>query len=315
MILQRNRFGVTLYSHSRLSSFENCPKQFEFRYVLKVKTDTEGIEAYLGKRVHEILERLYHHVARHGQPPSLAQVRERFLKDWKLHWHGDIEIVRKENSPEFYIEQGNRCLENYYRGHYPFEEGETVALEHRVKLKLDEHGRYLAQGIIDRLSRRSEGRYEIHDYKTGASLPPRSRLETDRQLALYQLGIEQTFEDVQEVELVWHYLNFNKTFRVSRSRATLDRLCRETIDLIDVIEASTSYPARPSTLCRWCSYRAICPDATADARTSMRNTPTEGVAGDGVAGAGVAGVGAAGGALTLERAPALASGVQLSLLK
>ena len=37
----------TVYSHSRLSSFENCKKQFHFRYVLEVPTDTEGIEAFV----------------------------------------------------------------------------------------------------------------------------------------------------------------------------------------------------------------------------------------------------------------------------
>ena len=31
--------GKEIYSHSRLSSFEDCPKKFEFRYVLKVPSD------------------------------------------------------------------------------------------------------------------------------------------------------------------------------------------------------------------------------------------------------------------------------------
>ena len=47
-----------IYSHSRLATFEDCPKRFEYRYVLKIPTDTEGIEAFVGKRVHEVLERL-----------------------------------------------------------------------------------------------------------------------------------------------------------------------------------------------------------------------------------------------------------------
>ena len=40
----------TIYSHSRLSSFENCRKQFHFRYILQIPAETEGIEAFLGKR-------------------------------------------------------------------------------------------------------------------------------------------------------------------------------------------------------------------------------------------------------------------------
>ena len=34
---------MTQYSHSRLASFENCPKRFEYRYVQKLEVDTEGI--------------------------------------------------------------------------------------------------------------------------------------------------------------------------------------------------------------------------------------------------------------------------------
>ena len=254
---------MTQYSHSRLGCFENCPKQFEYRYIKKLEVDREGVEAFLGKRVHEILERLYHHVARYGQPPSLSQVAERFHKDWAHHWHDQVEIVRKNRTVEFYQETGERCLENYYRSHYPFDEGETVALEHGISMHLDDAGRYRARGIIDRLTRKAEGRYEIHDYKTSASLPPRARLDQDRQLALYQIGIEQTYPDVQEVELIWHYLVFNRTLRSRRSPEQLEGLRAETIALIDRIEATEEFPARPGPLCRWCSFLEICPEGSA----------------------------------------------------
>jgi len=254
------------YSHSRLSSFENCPRQFRYRYIEKIKTTAEGIEAYVGKRVHEILERLYHHVARHRRPPSLAQVQERFQKDWLLHWHSDIQIVRVENEVDHYKDMGGRCLENYYRSHYPFDDGQTVGIEENIQLRLDPDGRYQLRGIVDRIVRRHEGRYEIHDYKTSGYLPPKKRIEADRQLALYQIGLEQRYTDVHEVELVWHYLKFNKTLVSRRTPAQLDELRSSTMELIDTIESATEHPANPGPLCRWCDYRGICPDVRADAR-------------------------------------------------
>ena len=64
-----------IYSHSRLASFENCPKQFEFRYIQKRPRETESIEAFVGKRVHEVLERLYKCSGARGQiVPTLEQV-------------------------------------------------------------------------------------------------------------------------------------------------------------------------------------------------------------------------------------------------
>jgi putative RecB family exonuclease len=258
---------VTEYSHSRLSSFENCPRQFKYRYVDQIKVDKEGVEAFMGKRVHEILERLYHHVARNGRPPSLAQVLERYRQDWSRSWHDKIAIVRKENPPAYYLERGARCLENYYRGHYPFTTGETIALEERLRLRLDTDGRYKMLGIVDRIVRQGEGAFEIHDYKTSANLPQQRQLDRDRQLALYQIGLEQTYPDVKEVELVWHYLIFNKTLRSRRSAEALEDLRQATMKLIDSVESESEFRTRPGPLCRWCDYASICPDAPAAARS------------------------------------------------
>jgi len=266
---------VTEYSHSRLSAFEDCPRKFRYRYVDEIKVDTEGVEAFMGKRVHEILERLYHHVSRFGKPPSLAQVLDRFRVDWARAWHDKITIVRSENPPEFYQERGARCLENFYRARYPFSDGETLGLEQRLQLSLDGEGRYRAIGIVDRIARRSDGVFEIHDYKTSASLPPQRRLDEDRQLALYQIGLEQTYAEAREVELVWHYLVFNKTLRSRRTPEALDKLRTEVVRLIDAIEAETDYPARPGPLCRWCDYSDRCPAAPAEARAVARTrTPS-----------------------------------------
>ena len=247
------------YSHSRLSTYEDCPRKFAFRYVEKVETDSEGIEAFVGKRVHEILERLYHHVGRFGRPPSLRQVLERYAKAWEGEWHDRVTIVRQEISPEDYRQRGADCLENYYRAHYPFSEGESVGIEERLRLSLDPEGRYRMVGIADRIVRFDEGRYEIHDYKTGSRLPSQRQIDRERQLALYQIGLEQSYGDVAEVELVWHYLAQNRTLRSRRSSEQLEQLRRDTMELIDTIEAASEYPARTGPLCRWCDYRELCP--------------------------------------------------------
>jgi putative RecB family exonuclease len=51
---------MTIYSHSRLRCFEQCPARFKFQYIDKVETEEEqSVEAFLGSRVHETLEKLY----------------------------------------------------------------------------------------------------------------------------------------------------------------------------------------------------------------------------------------------------------------
>jgi len=249
---------TTEYSHSRLSAYENCPKRYAYRYVEGIESDLEGVEAFVGKRVHEVIERLYLHLGEHGRPPSLAQVHDRFQREWRQTWHARVSIVRTENDEAHYVEHGLRCLSSYYRDQYPFDRDKTVAVEKAISLTLDSEGRYRMRGIIDRVACTGPGQLEVHDYKTG-SMPPKRVFEKDRQLALYQIGIEQMYPDVEQVDLVWHYLAFDRTIRVRRSSEQLAQLRVDTMALIDRIEAASEFPARPGTLCAWCEFREICP--------------------------------------------------------
>ena len=47
------------YSYSKLNCFNTCPQQYKIIYIDKVRKNDESIEAYMGKRVHEVLEWLY----------------------------------------------------------------------------------------------------------------------------------------------------------------------------------------------------------------------------------------------------------------
>ena len=206
-----------IYSHSRLSTFENCPKQFRFRYVDQIPAETEGIEAFVGKRVHELMERLYMFVDR-GQVPSVEQVIDRYRALWDETFDAErVRIVKTDTSIDLYHELGIRCIRNYYRRHYPFDGDETLGLERRVVFDLDEAGEYRMQGIIDRVVRSRDGAVEIQDYKTGQWVPSQAKLDKERQLALYQIGYCDTENDDSPVRLVWHYLARGQTRTSTRT--------------------------------------------------------------------------------------------------
>ncbi len=248
-----------LYSHSRLSSFENCRKQFEFRYVLKIPSESESIEAFVGKRVHEILERLYLFVGR-GQLPGVEKVIDRYQKLWEETYDGDrVRIVREGTPLSFYRQLGEQCLRTYYARHYPFDEDETLGIEKRVVFSLDSAGEYRMQGIIDRISRARDGAIEVHDYKTGARVPSQKMLDQDRQLALYQIGLAPTYGDDVPFRLVWHYVAKNQTRTSTRTPEDLAALRRTTIERIDEIQQATEYTPRKTALCGWCEYKSRCP--------------------------------------------------------
>lgn len=246
-----------IYSHSRLSSFEDCPRKFQYRYVLKLPSDTEGIEAFVGKRVHEVLERLYR-FAVDGRVPSLARVLERFRLWWDEHFDAArIRIVREGLDAEHYRRIGERCLSHYYRRHYPFDADETLAVEERVLFSLDPAGEYRIQGFVDRVGRARDGTLEIHDYKTSARVPRQERLDRDRQLALYQMGLAGRFRS-ERVRLVWHYLATDQVRTSQRSPEQLEALRFDTVALIDRIRAEEQFAPRPGPLCGWCEFNDVC---------------------------------------------------------
>ena len=49
-------------------------------------------------------------------------------------------------------------------------------------------------------------------------------MDEDRQLALYQIGVQNMWNDVCNVELVWHYVAFDKEIRSKRTEEGLDEL-------------------------------------------------------------------------------------------
>jgi len=267
-----------IFSHSRLSSFENCPKQFEFRYVQKIASETESIEAFVGKRVHEVFERLYLFAGR-GLVPGVEKVVDRYHKLWEETYDAErVRVVREGATPGFYRALGERCVRGYYLRHYPFDEGETLGLERRVVFPLDDAGQYRMQGVVDRISRARDGAIEVHDYKTGARVPAQRALDEDRQLALYQIGLAREFGEGTPFRLVWHYVAKDVTRISTRTDEALDALRRTTIARIDEIRSAEAYPTKKSSLCGWCEYRGICP-AFADERSAAGRTADERPAG------------------------------------
>jgi putative RecB family exonuclease len=89
---------MTVYSHSRLSCFEQCPQKFKLHYIDKVETEVEeSIEAFLGVRVHETLEKHYRNL-QHQKKNSLEDLLVFLNSEWEKNWNESIVIVKKEYS-------------------------------------------------------------------------------------------------------------------------------------------------------------------------------------------------------------------------
>lgn len=255
-------FKSAMYSHSRLSCFENCRLQFKLNYIDKLETEIEeSVEAFMGKRVHEALEKLYRDV-KFQKVPSLKELLDFYKSEWKKNWNEKILIVRKEYSQENFRKMGEKYIRDYYERFHPFDQDTTISMEKRITIGLQgkEGERYAVQGYIDRLSSDNEGTYTIHDYKTSGTLMTKEDADNDRQLALYAIAVKELYPDCKRVLLMWHYLAFNKDVVSERTDEQLQRLKSDVIGLIKEIESTTEFPPRVSALCEWCQFRPYCPN-------------------------------------------------------
>lgn len=250
---------MTIYSHSRLSAYENCPLQYKLRYLEKPDiVKYQGIEAFVGTCFHETMEKLYGDL-KFAKINTLEELYSYYEAIWDKSYSEDILIVKQDRTCDDYKQMGLKCISSYYNRYYPFDQSRTLGIETKIEIDLDGTGRYRVQGYIDRLSQDDKGVYEIHDYKTSGSIPSQKKLDNDRQLALYHEGLNQNWNDVKEVKLIWHYVVFDKTMTSARCEKELEKLKKDTISLINEIENAEEFLPCESSLCNWCDYVSVCP--------------------------------------------------------
>jgi len=242
-----------IYSYSSLSTFEKCPLKFKFAYIDRIKPLRRNIEAFMGNRVHETLEKLYRDKL-YAKTNSLEELISFYNMRWNKEMHGNI-FVAKGYEVENYRKMGEMYIKDYYNTYKPFDEGKTIALEKRIFFPIND--KYWIHGAIDRITEK-DGVYEVHDYKTTLYFPSIKEID-ETQLAIYAIALQYLY-GIEEIELVWHYLAFNKEIRIRKK--SYEYIREEIINKINSIERAIKkgdFPAKESGLCNYCEYQPICP--------------------------------------------------------
>ncbi len=102
---------MTYYSYSRLATFEDCPLKYKFNYLDRIKREEESIEAFLGSRFHETMEKLYRELQ--FRVYSLEELLDYYDEQWSKNYHSHILLVKKERSIDDYKNLGCRCIKDY----------------------------------------------------------------------------------------------------------------------------------------------------------------------------------------------------------
>lgn len=249
------------FSHSGIQSYKKCPAQFKFRYIDKIYKKDEGVEAFLGKRVHESIEYLYNQVIS-GVVPLVDEILKVHRSLWKERWHDRVAIVYQNKTARDYFYLGEECIARFYRQNHPFKE-KVIANEHEMVFLLDNDENYRIKGIVDRIDHDGDGNWEIHDYKTGKRALSQKAADKDHQLALYQIGLMSEIDNIKSVKLVWHFIQHGIKVESTRTSEDIKKVIAETKSSIDDIRQKVKnggeFPPKTTMLCNWCYYWEECP--------------------------------------------------------
>lgn len=243
-------------SYSRISTYNECPKKFELRYIQKLETPAHWYFSF-GKSIHAVLERLLScHLGEDGLlysndtalfPTSLSQLlNEAWLSDGYTGQE-DQEKRRRE---------ALRILTAFFpvfRETWP----QMLYAEHPINIELDG---IPFTGIVDRIDRVGDGLLRVIDYK---SSKPReaSTLTSHRfQVALYAAALGQQDEfRKQRFILQTYYLRENLKAEMDEGSEACISRARQVLSKAAARILSEDYRAKRSRKCFACDFRDVCP--------------------------------------------------------
>jgi len=261
------------FSFSKINTYKLCPQKYKINYIDKVYKKCESIEAFMGKRVHEVIEWTYLSKDQLGDVCTVDSLLDQYNLIWDNKWHDNIylaqqkyTIVKKNNrkfkhyisldrNKQIFKDIGAQCLVNFYKRYIKGFSENTIGVELRYTVNIN--GQKF-NCIIDRLDKKDDGTYIIYDYKTSKNTISFPKANNDLQLSLYQLAIESFHRDCKKVVLKWYYLRTDQIVTVQHQKEKIDKLKNKIIDLTLKIKSDKEFEAKKSLLCNWCYFWDEC---------------------------------------------------------
>ncbi len=242
------RQPITYVSYSQLSTFNTCPLQYKYRYILKIPVPPSAALTF-GDTMHKTIRAFYELVKQAMNPTKDTLIR--LLDDyWSSIGYGDKGYEEKMKK------QGVKLLTEFYEKGFdpkriPTDLEQPFRLKITPMLKLG--------GKIDRVDTLPDGKIEIIDYKTGQA--PKGRDVTqDLQLTVYALAAtdDGIYRKLPEKVIVsFYFFEGQEKISATRSQEQLEEAKNEIAKKADEISRSDFRPT-PGKHCDFCEFRLIC---------------------------------------------------------
>lgn len=243
-------------SPSRVSQFINCPRQYQYVSVERLK-EKKGVDAYRGTIFHAILEALF----RDEADPN-DRTPENTMKHFRALYRDYMtpEVIEElgftEDNVQRYAAEITKLIRTYFTMEVP-EEINLVSTEQRLDYDM---GGFGLRGIIDRFDRESDGSLGIVDYKTGKVPKGQYVAKAMQPSQVYAFLAEKVLGERPSRMRLFYV----KTGEIIERQVTdndikdAEKRVRSVWAAIEQAYETSNFPAQPNILCNWCSFRQRC---------------------------------------------------------
>ncbi|MDD4382243.1 MAG: ATP-dependent DNA helicase [Candidatus Dojkabacteria bacterium] len=240
------------FSYSQLRTYEECPRKYEYSYILKVPQKPSSVLSF-GITIHNTLRDFYTILKRSKEglegmykAPTLKDLLEIYDKSWISTGY---ESTKQEKGRK---KEGKIVLEKYFENMYS-EKQNPIRLEESFSVHF---GDSMFNGKIDRIDRVKGNEVCIVDYKTGKEKSD-ANIKNDLQLPLYAVFTEAKF-GFKVVEAKYVFIESLKEVSVDISDMRRNLAKEKLLGAIDSIRAKNFKPTPNSFLCSFCDYNSVC---------------------------------------------------------
>lgn len=268
-------------SYSQIDSFHQCPRKWTYRYIDDLRFNEQNIYLDYGSAIHKGLENAFIDLKVNHKINA-----EDFLQTIK-QLHYDYAYGDPENELYWYaIKDMERLI--HYQGFYEkIKNKEIVGVEDEFDLKIPtlfsgEEVEINIKGFIDLIYRDNDGKLVVVDHKTSKKKFDKNKRRNNLQIPIYFMAIKDKYGEYPKSGIY----NFTKLNSFQESLFT-EKVTPEQEQLMDkrnpkeiwakdpetsrkeIIQTfkdmnnkKVRQTAKPSRLCFWCEYKAICSSAS-----------------------------------------------------
>lgn len=220
------------YSFSKISTYNTCPKKFDYQYVQKIGDIVVDNPALAkGRCIHSILE-------------YYPEVKDDIKND-------NYYEIAKEICDKFILSD----LGHYVTSNKPKFAEQKIALDNKLEPCDYKSQNVLFKGIVDQVL--IDDDLYLNDFKSGKYVD--FKYQGFEQLMFYAIYFFKKFQNIKKIHISYLYVEHNMENKITLQREYFNNYLKQLLVNIKTIEDDFIFDYKfNNRLCDWCNFNVIC---------------------------------------------------------